>query len=420
MENGNQLTMDHVLFAYEGEEPCSNDDIYSRVAKDAGIFPEELNKLESIGKDKRKYSKRKREIRWIQQSLKRAGYLEREGAAKWKLTHEGRKKVALHRALNGFSMLAFSTKLGVAIWGDSKDVFSKLNQPITLTISSPPYPIRYGRAYGKWNEVEIVDFIVGVLEPVVKNLVDGGSVMLNLGNDVFEPGMPSRSLYIERLTLKLYDALGLHKMDTIIWHNPSKAPGPIEWASKRKIQMATSYEPILWMCNNPINAKTDNTRILSPLSDNYKKLIEKGGEDRTSVSADGTHVVKRGNFSNKVDGSMPRNIYRKGHSCSHNNDYRKKCRENGLPVHGAMFPFSLAEHLIKFGSNPGDVVADPFGGSLVTAAAAEKHKRRFITADIMHEYVLGGSLRFSSEEVKYNPDFLKMRYLQENGLQVAV
>lgn len=419
MKDKTQLTMDHILFAYAEEHACSNKDIYQRVAESAGINMSELNKLEVIGSDKRKYSKKKREIRWIQQSLKQAGYIERVGNAKWQLTYEGRKKVELHKALNGFSMLAFSTKLGIAIWGDSKGVFQRLDQPITLTISSPPYPIKYGRAYGKWNEVEIVDFIVGVLEPIVKNLCDGGSVMLNLGNDAYEPGMASRSLYIERLTLKLYDALGLHKMDTLIWHNPSKAPGPIEWACKRKIQMATSYEPILWMCNNPNNAKTDNRRILTPLSDNYNKLIDQGGEKRKRTSSDGAHSVREGNFSNKVEGAMPKNIYRKGHSCSHNNAYRKKCRENNIPVHGAMFPFSLAEHLIRFGSDEGDLVADPFGGSMVTAAVAQKLHRRFITSDIIHEYVAGGSLRFNSDEVEYNPDFLRMGYLEGSMLQSA-
>lgn len=401
-----QLDFDSILFAYgHSSGALDNNTLYRVAANEAGISDEELTRLEPIGEDGRKYSKTTRQIRWIQQSLKRMGLLEKTDVrGKWQLTHEGRKKVELHKAISGFSMLAFSTKLGIAIWGDSRHVFSQINEPITLTVSSPPYPIKYGRAYGAWRENEIIDLVIGVLEPIIANLVDGGSIMLNMGNDVFEDGMASRSIYVEKLVIRMYETLGLRKMDTLIWHNPSKAPGPVQWANVERMQLSTSYEPILWMCNNPKKVRTDNRRVLQPISEAHQKLIDRGGEKRTTVSGDGTHTVRAGSFGRQVDGKIASNIIRRPHQSSSSNEYRRLCKEHNLPIHGAMFPYELAEFLVKFGSEEGDLVVDPFGGAMTTAKVAHDLGRRFITADTVYEYLMGGSLRFG-EDADVNPEF---------------
>lgn len=402
-----QLDFDSLLLAYGDSNTgaLDNNSLYHIAANEAGIPLDDLNRLEPIGKDGRKYSKTTRQIRWAQQSLKRMGLLEKTDVrGKWQLTHEGRKKVELRKAITGFSMLAFSTKLGIAIWGDSRHIFSQINEPITLTVSSPPYPIKYGRGYGKWREDEIIDLIIGVLEPIIANLVDGGSVMLNVGNDVFEDGVPSRSIYVEKLVIRMYETLGLRKMDTLIWYNPSKAPGPVQWANVERMQLSTGYEPILWMCNNPKKVRTDNRRVLQPISEAHQKLIDRGGEKRTSVNGDGTHTVRKGSFGTQVNGKIPSNVIRQVHQSKSSNEYRRLCKEHGLPVHGAMFPYELVEFLVKFASEEGELIADPFGGSLTSALVAHKLGRRFITADTIYEYLKGGSLRFG-DEAEMNPQF---------------
>lgn len=78
-------------------------------------------------------------------------------------------------------------------------------------------------------------------------LAPGGSICLNLTNDSFVPGSPARSVAKERLVLAMVDRLGLKLMDTLIWHNASKPPGPIQYASKRRVQLNTSYEPIYYV-----------------------------------------------------------------------------------------------------------------------------------------------------------------------------
>lgn len=58
-------------------------------------------------------------------------------------------------------------------------------------------------------------------------------------------------------------------------------------------------------------------------------------------------------------------------------------------------PLELASLLIRFLSEPGDLVVDNFAGSLTTARAAELLGRRWLSTEVMLEYVLGAATRFT-------------------------
>jgi modification methylase len=55
--------------------------------------------------------------------------------------------------------------------------------------------------------------------------------------------------------------------------------------------------------------------------------------------------------------------------------------------HPAPFPLKLAENCILLGTDPGDIVLDPFMGSGTTAVAAVKNNRRYIGFDITQDYI---------------------------------
>src|SRR3546814_19481809 len=92
-------------------------------------------------------------------------------------------------------------------------------------MTSPPYPLAKPRRYGNVTEAQYVDWLCKTLEPVIKLLVPGGSICINVGNDVFMPNSPARSLYRERLIVALHDRFGLPKIDELTWEAP-KAPRP--------------------------------------------------------------------------------------------------------------------------------------------------------------------------------------------------
>lgn len=394
-----QLSIFDIASIYANRESLTNEVLYKNYAALGGLSKDELNKLEPIGEQGRLYSKKKREVRWYQQELKQLGLLEHVEGKRgvWRLTEAGKNKVSLHQINNSFQMLAFSTKLGIALWGDARKIFEKSTEPIHLILSSPPYPLNEPRVYGNVKEKEYVDWLCYMIEPIVKNLVDGGSVVLNISNDISIKESPHKSLYKERLVLALHDRLSLYKMDEIPWVNTSKIPSN-PWATQKKVQMLPAWEPILWLCNSPTKTKADTTRILQPYSESHLRYVAHGGSKKDYINGDGTYHVKKGAFSQLNDGALPKNVFQRGHRSSSTNNYHQLCKFLGLPKHPATFPIEIPKYFIQFLTEKGDCVADPFGGRGTTLLAAEELGRRWIGGDIIWEYLRGGGVCFSDAE----------------------
>lgn len=392
------ITTVAAAYAEAGEE-IDNATLYRYVAEREGWDPEVLETRSTVGRSEAKHNLATRAVRWHQQSLRRAGVIERVPGKRgiWSLTNPA--KGALTEAPANVALVAFSTELGVAIWSSWEGVFPKIDETLGFCITSPPYPLRRPRAYGNPTQAEYVDFICRAFEPIVRNLVPGGCIALNISQDIFEPGSPARSLYRERLILALHDRLGLSKLDEICWHNPSRAPGPIQWASKTRQQLNMTWESVYILTNSPKLARTDNRRVLEPHTDKHLRLIARGGEQRERSHSDGAYKIKVGSYGNPTEGKIPRNVLSIGHRCSDQIAVKAAARKLGLPTHGAPMPLKLADFLVRFLSRPGDLGVDPFGGSCTTAKACEINNRRWITTDRCLEYLLAGSTRFESARV---------------------
>lgn len=168
-----QLSLfDFVADAY-GQSPDAGSDNashYQSVVRAANLPEGELEHKVPIGKSGQQLSLLARRIRWYQQDLKRMGLIERVYGPRglWNLTSVSKKQ--FRQAGEGVAMVAFSTELGVAIWGSADRVFSHhLDIPIVLAINSPPYPLRKPRAYGNPPASEYVDFICRMVEPILAN-----------------------------------------------------------------------------------------------------------------------------------------------------------------------------------------------------------------------------------------------------------
>ncbi len=388
-----------VLSAYTRTESLSNDDLYEDLAEAGLISYGDLQQRTPVGKDAKPANLTKRRVRWWQQTLKAKGLIERMPCerAKWRLAaglcSEG--DGALTPAPPGVAMIACSTRLGVALWGSCASVFGGLTESYAAIITSPPYPLAKPRAYGNVAEREWVDWICTQLEPIIKNLIPGGQLSLNLGNDVFEPGLPSRSLYRERLVLALYERFGLHKMDEIVWHNPSKPPGPVQWASKQRMQLNVGWEPIYVFCNDPARSIACNQRVLQPHTAQHLALIARGGEKHARTHSDGAYTLKQGSYGRATAGRIPKNVLTIPHNCADQRAVKRHARAQGLAPHGASMPLALALFLVAYLSRPGDLVVDPFGGSLTTAKACEELGRLWMCSELMAEYLVAAQSRFS-------------------------
>lgn len=370
--------------AEERDDGLSNVELY----RNLGLSEEKA----PIGVSGIKHNLEHRQVRWQQQTLRQLGLIERipgkRGA--WRLT----PRKDLTPAQTGVKLVAFSTTLGLALWSRCEDVFPHINEPIHLILTSSPYPLQKARAYGGPTEAEFVDFICRSLEPLVKNLAAGGSLALNLGQDLFQPKSPARSLYLERTVLALHSRLGLQLMDRLVWESSNKLPGPTWWTCRKRVQLVGTYEPVYWFSNEPNACFADNRRVLQPHSEQHKALMARGGEKRHAVSGDGAYTIRPGSFATTTAGRIARNILKFPIGGGGRTAHRKAVEAAGLPQHGAPMPIGLAKFLIEFLTEPGQMVAEPFGGDLNVGAAAELTGRRWIATEMMAEHVAGGSLHF--------------------------
>lgn len=386
---------EHVAGAYAQpvSGKLSNKEAYRIIAGRAGIPKEQLEEKIPVGSSGQLRSPAKRKIRWYQQTLKMLGLLQPAPGERgvWELTQKGKKTLQTIR--DDVACLGFSTKLGIAIWGNCNRVYERINEPIMLVLTSPPYPLKRPRAYGNPKLEDYVDFICHALEPLVKNLIPGGNIVLSLSNDIFVPGLPSRSLYLERLTIALCDRLGLSLMDRIIWQS-NKPPGPLQWASVRRVQLNVAYEPVLWFCNDPARCISDNRRILKPHTEKHSKLIAGGGEKRNATYGDGSNRIREGSYGRQTNGSIEKNVLNISNVCMSQREYKKNARQIGLVPHSAPMPLELARRLIKFLTRVNDLVVDLFSGSLTTPLGCELEGRRWIASENVYDFIKGGATRF--------------------------
>ena len=78
-----------------------------------------------------------------------------------------------------------------------------------------------------------------------------------------------------------------------------------------------------------------------------------------------------------------------------NSGYLQRCKATEIRPHPARFPQGFAELFIKFLTNQGDMVLDPFAGSNTTGFVAETLQRRWISFEINEDYVTVSRYRFS-------------------------
>ena len=381
-----------VMSAFVGRDTLSNQELYDQLSLDLDLPAVYTEERVPVGKSEATHNLYQRKVRWHQQTLRRIGAIERMDRGRWRLTAKARSE--LTPAPKRQVLLAFSTDLGVALWGHAEDVFGSLQEQITLAFTSPPFPLAKQRQYGNVEQSQYVDWLCKMMEPIVKQLRRGGNLVLNLSNDIFTPGLPSRSLYLERLTLAMCDRLGLSLMDRFIWDSPSKPPGPVQWASLKRVQCNVGYEFALWFTNEPARVIADNRRCLQPHSGGHKRLLAQGGESRSGVFAGGAYRLRPGSFGQETDGTIARNVLRIGHRDRDQDAARAFADAHCLPHHPALMPTRLAEFFVDFLSERDDLVVDPFGGWATTARAAENKGRRWLVTERCREYIASAAERF--------------------------
>ncbi|MCL2888487.1 MAG: site-specific DNA-methyltransferase [Elusimicrobia bacterium] len=228
------------------------------------------------------------------------------------------------------------------------------DKSVDLIVTSPPYNINIqygnktksgrtiaskGRKYKDFlPEEEYRNMLKKVFAECFRVLKEDGSVWINIknrydGNAVITP------FWMETFFKKMY------LKNLIIWN--------FDWGGSTDRRFAPRYEFIFWYTKNNKKYKfnLDDVKIpsLNYRPDRYKSQL-KNPTDVWRIP------MISGNFLERT-------------------------------AHPAQYPERLIERVILAGTNPGDIVLDPFMGSGTTAAAAKKLNRHYLGYEIVPEYV---------------------------------
>jgi site-specific DNA-methyltransferase (cytosine-N4-specific) len=282
----------------------------------------------------------------------------------------------------------YRTELGEAYCADSLEMLSSMpGGSIDLIFTSPPYALHFKKEYGNADQSEYVEWFLPFARQFKRVLKDDGSFVLNVGG-AWTPGAPLRSLYHYRLLLALCDDVGFNLCQEFFWYNPAKMPAPAEWVNVRRIRVKDSVEYIFWLSASP-HPKADNTQVLQEYSSDMRRLIKRGVKQTVRPSG---HNIK-GSFAADKGGSIPPNLIECGNNES-NSFYIKESKRRGHKIHPARFPSALPAFFIKFLTDPGDRVVDPFAGSNTTGWIAESLGRKWIAIEKDRGYADDSALRF--------------------------
>jgi site-specific DNA-methyltransferase (cytosine-N4-specific) len=257
---------------------------------------------------------------------------------------------------------------------------------VALAFTSPPFALKRKKAYGNVPPAEYVDWFWPFAEEIYRVLRPDGSFVFELGG-AWNTGSGTRSLYPYELILR--SARLFHLAQEFYWYNPSRLPTPAEWVTIRRTRVKDAVN-MLWWLSKTQAPQADNRRVLRPYSRSMKRLLRDGYKVARRPSQ---HDISP-HFQRDNGGAIPPNLLEVPNTRSRD-DYFIRCRKAGLPIHPARFPPALPDFFIRFLTEPGQVVLDPFAGSNVTGQVAELLGRSWISIEINADYVRGSQLRFA-------------------------
>ena len=304
------------------------------------------------------------------------------------LTSVKRKRTAMLK-LDGLKPF-YRTGLGQAFLGDALDVMKAIpTESVNLILTSPPFALQRKKDYGNEEADRYVSWFLQFAHDFRRILRPDGSLVIDIGGS-WNKGSPTRSLYHFELLVALHRKGQFHLAQEFFWWNRAKLPSPAEWVTVRRLRVKDAVNCVWWLSKTE-NPKADNRKILQPYSDSMKLLLKNGYKAKLRPS--GWDISTK--FQKDNNGAIPPNIIEISNTDS-NSHYLRRCREKEIKPHPARFPVQLPELFMKFLTDENDVVLDPFAGSNVTGAVAERLRRRWLAIELEKNYLESSRFRFEA------------------------
>ena len=290
--------------------------------------------------------------------------------------------------------LAYGTKWGRMYRGRAEDLLNKrrlwrYKGKVRLILTSPPFPLNRKKRYGNLQGEDYKNWLA-TFAPLFKELLEPrGSIVMEVGN-AWEPGAPVMSPLALESLLEFLKKGDFKLCEQFVCYNKATLPGPTQWVNVERIRVKNAYTHVWWMSPSS-HPWANNKRVLTPYSKAMLELLKKRKYNPGERHSE--HVIGQESFFKDNKGAIPSNVIEFTNTRSRD-DYLDYCRDHHLKVHPARMAMNVATFFVKFLTTPGKLVLDPFAGSNVTGAAAEKQERRWVSIEPRADYIAASKGRF--------------------------
>jgi hypothetical protein len=319
------------------------------------------------------------------------------------------------RASRKLTRALYATSLGSMHLGSSEDVLRKakyLRGRVQLIFTSPPFALNRKKKYGNLQGLKYVKWLASYAPLFRDCLTEDGSIVIELGNG-WEPDRPTMSTLAMEALLAFRKRASLHLCQEFICFNPARLPTPAQWVNVDRCRVKDAFTRVWWLSPTP-RPKADNRHVLTDYSESMLQLLKRGTYN--SGRRPSEHGIGAKSFLTNNGGAIPPNVLIPptaempsdwlndvlistttllpiANTRAHD-PYQAFCREQGLPFHPARMPNKLVEFFVRFLTDKGDLVVDPFAGSNTTGAVAERLGRRWMAIERDISYAAGSASRF--------------------------
>jgi site-specific DNA-methyltransferase (cytosine-N4-specific) len=250
--------------------------------------------------------------------------------------------------------------------GDCTDILPHLkSRSIAASISYPLYP-EISRDYGRLSEEAWHPLMHLVIIETRRILRDNGSAMY-----VLQPN----SAHVGQMRMWLWDFVcwagrEWNLIQDVYWWNNTALP-TVHCQRKRGL-LRPSLKYCVWL--GAPDCYRNQDAVLLPSE---------------ATVATSSQIKRKPSGHSTVDGRMARTVAERGGSTPFNllkirNNYRKDCA--GSYGHGAGTPLALCDWWVRYLTEPGDTVLDPFMGAGTSGIAAVMRGRRFAGIEKEEKY----------------------------------
>ncbi len=293
---------------------------------------------------------------------------------------------------------AYETNWGVCFQGIAEEILEseltkRYRNNVDLIFTSPPFPLNRKKKYGNLQGEAYVEWLAS-FGPTFRDLLKPqGSIVLEVGNS-WKPSRPVMSTLALEALLAFLKSGNLELCQQFVWHNPARLPSPAQWVNIERTRVKDSFTHLWWMSVTD-HPKADNRRVLKEYSASMQQLLRTGKYN--SGKRPSEHGIGATSFLSNNEGAIPSNVISVANTGARS-AYLNYCQLHDIRRHPARMPIQVAEFFVRFLTEPGDVVLDPFAGSNTTGAAAERLARKWVAVEPQSDYILGSRGHFSFED----------------------